>query len=75
MLAVGAGGGCFGHFFSPFISLFFLPLSGRRRETLSQRAVKCITINQPIINGKAFSVSLEGLLIYHIWPHGRLGFC
>ena len=56
MLAVGAGGGCFGHFFSPFISLFFLPLSGRRRETLSQRAVKPITTNQPIINGQAFSV-------------------
>ena len=32
-LAVGAGGGCFGHFFlSSIISLFFLPLSGRRPD-------------------------------------------
>ena len=33
-LAVGAGGGLFGHFFlSSFTSLFFLPLSGRRSDT------------------------------------------
>ena len=28
-LAVGAGGGLFGHFFSPLSFLLFLPLSGR----------------------------------------------
>ena len=32
VLAVGAGGGLFGHFLSPFISLFFLPLSERRPD-------------------------------------------
>ena len=32
-LAVGAGGGLFGHFFLSFIfSLFFLPLFGRRPD-------------------------------------------
>ena len=31
-LAVGAGGGRFGHFFSSIISLFFLPLFGRRPD-------------------------------------------
>ena len=33
-LAVGASGGRFGHFFSrlSFLSLFFLPLSGRRPD-------------------------------------------
>ena len=32
-LAVGAGGGCFGHFFlSSIISHFFLPVSGRRSD-------------------------------------------
>ena len=30
-LAVGAGGGLFGHFYSPF-SLLFLALSGRRPD-------------------------------------------
>ena len=30
-LAVGAGGGLFGHFFS-ILSLLFLPLSGRRSD-------------------------------------------
>ena len=29
-LAVGAGGGLFGHFFSSLFFLLFLPLSGRR---------------------------------------------
>ena len=28
-LAVGAGGGLFGHFYSPILSLLFLPLSWR----------------------------------------------
>ena len=32
-LAVGAGGGCFEHFYSPILSLLFLPLSGRRPVT------------------------------------------
>ena len=45
------GWGLFGHFFlSSIISLFFLPLSGRRpdmAEILSQRAVKPKTTNQP----------------------------
>ena len=32
-LAVGAGGGCFGHFvLSSILSLIFLPLSGRRSD-------------------------------------------
>ena len=31
-LAVGAGGGLFGHFFSHLSFLFFLPLSGRRPD-------------------------------------------
>ena len=31
-LAVGAGGGCLEIFFSSIISLFFLPLSGRRPD-------------------------------------------
>ena len=31
-LAVGAGGGLFGHFLSPLLFLFFLPLSGRRPD-------------------------------------------
>ena len=32
-LAVGAGGGCFGHFLlSSVLSLFFLPLFGRRSD-------------------------------------------
>ena len=49
-LAVGAGGGCFGHFYSPILSLLFLPLSGRRplqTEILSQRADKPSTTNKP----------------------------
>ena len=32
VLAVGAGGGLFGHFFSPLYFLLFLPLSGRRSD-------------------------------------------
>ena len=32
-LAVGAGRGLFGHFFSPLSFLLFLPLSGRRPDT------------------------------------------
>ena len=32
MLAVGAGGGCLDIFLSSIISLFFLPLSGRRPD-------------------------------------------
>ena len=31
-LAVGAGGGCFGHFFSPLSFLLLLPVSGRRPD-------------------------------------------
>ena len=31
-LAVGVGGGLFGHFFSSILSLLFLPLSGRRPD-------------------------------------------
>ena len=31
-LAVGAGRGLFGHFFSPLSFLLFLPLSGRRPD-------------------------------------------
>ena len=31
-LAVGAGGGLFGHFFSRLSFLFFLPLSGRQPD-------------------------------------------
>ena len=31
-LAVGAGGGLFGHFYSPLSFLLFLPLSGRRSD-------------------------------------------
>ena len=31
-LTVGAGGGCFDIFLSSIISLFFLPLSGRRPD-------------------------------------------
>ena len=31
-LAIGAGGGLFGHFFSHLSPLFFLPLSGRRPD-------------------------------------------
>ena len=31
-LAVGAGGGCLDFFLSSIISLFFLPLSGRRPD-------------------------------------------
>ena len=31
-LAVGAGGGCLNIFLSSIISLFFLPLSGRRSD-------------------------------------------
>ena len=31
-LAVGAGGGCFGHFFSHLSFLLFLPLFGRRPD-------------------------------------------
>ena len=31
-LAVGAGRGLFGHFYSPILSLLFLPLSGRRPD-------------------------------------------
>ena len=31
-LAVGAGGGLFGHFYSPIFSLLFLPLFGRRPD-------------------------------------------
>ena len=31
-LAVGAGGGCLDIFFSSILSLFFLPLSGRRPD-------------------------------------------
>ena len=31
-LAVGEGGGLFGHFFSPLSFLLFLPLSGRRPD-------------------------------------------
>ena len=29
-LAVGSSGGLFGHFYSPILPVFFLPLSGRR---------------------------------------------
>ena len=32
MLAVGAGGGCLDIIFSSITSLFFLPLSGGRRD-------------------------------------------
>ena len=32
VLAVGAGAGCFDIFFSSIISLFFLPLSGKRPD-------------------------------------------
>ena len=32
VLAVGAGGGCLNIFLSSIISLFFLPLSGRRPD-------------------------------------------
>ena len=32
VLAVGAGGGCLDIFFSSIVSLFFLPLSGRRPD-------------------------------------------
>ena len=31
-LAVGAGGGLFGHFFSPLSFFLFLPLCGRRPD-------------------------------------------
>ena len=31
-LAVGAGGGLLGHFFSPLSFLLFLPISGRWRD-------------------------------------------
>ena len=34
-------------FLSSVVSLFFLPISGRRPEILSQRAVKSKTTNQP----------------------------
>ena len=49
MLAVGAGGGLFGHFFlSSFLSSFSLSLEDGpiQTEILSQRAVKPKTINQ-----------------------------
>ena len=46
--------GLFGHFSLVYLSLFFLPLFGRRpdidRNTLSQRAVKPKTTNQPPTN-------------------------
>ena len=32
VLAVGAGGGLFGHFYSSLYFLLFLPLSGRRPD-------------------------------------------
>ena len=50
-LAVGAGGVVWTFFLLSIISLFFLPLSGRRPdidEILSQRAVKPKTTNQPL---------------------------
>ena len=51
-LAVGAGGGLFGHFYSPlsFLSSFSLSLGDGpiQTETLSQRAVKPKTTNQPM---------------------------
>ena len=51
-LAVGAGGGCFGHFFSRLSSLssFSLSLGDTQIQTeilLSQRAIKPKTNNQP----------------------------
>ena len=50
-LAVGAGGGLFGHFYSPlsFLSSFSLSLGDGpiQTEILSQRAVKPKTTNQP----------------------------
>ena len=52
-LAVGAGGGLFGHFYShlSFLSSFSLSLGDGPilTEILSQRAVKPKTINQPTI--------------------------
>ena len=48
-LAVGAGGGLFGHFYSPLSFLLFLPLSGRRPDILSQTAAKPKTTNQPTL--------------------------
>ena len=51
-LAVGAGGGLFGHFYSHlfFLSSFSLSLGDDpiKTEILSQRAVKPKTTNQPI---------------------------
>ena len=53
MLAVGAGGGLFGHFFSRLSFLFSFSLSLRdspiKTEILTQRAVKPKTTNQPTI--------------------------
>ena len=50
-LAVGAGGGLFGHFYSPlsFLSSFSLSLGDGtiKTEILSERAVKPKTTNQP----------------------------
>ena len=50
-LALGAGWGCFGHFYSPlsFLSSFSLSLGNGPIETeiLSQRAAKPKTTNQP----------------------------
>ena len=50
-LAVGAGGGLFGHFYSPlsFLSSFSLSLGDGpiKTEILSQRVAKPKTINQP----------------------------
>ena len=52
VLAVGAGGGLFGHFFSRLSFLFSFSLSlgdgPIQTEILSQRAFKPKTTNQPI---------------------------
>ena len=53
VLAVGAGGGLFGHFYShlSFLSPFLLSLENGPIQTkiLSQRAVKPKTTNQPTL--------------------------
>ena len=47
VLAVGAGGGCLDIFLSSIISLFFLPLSGRRPNIVGW-LVGCFGFNGPL---------------------------